>query len=312
MRILPAVPCWLWIASVVLAEDLPAEPVSGKIFQIEAIEDKFTAEVSAAEARVAKAEAELAKARQNAGAVRLKSYKSRLVDLAKTGNPAQVASVQARIEWLEESPEVPSVIPLDQLPPGAAVYQYFPETERPYLIKDYVLYLSRESSTMDYHAKKVASAKGAAAVEEAQRDHDQMKARYEQVKTTNEPPYIAQDINYWGQSKRGGTKGPAKPVEWVPGMVGQERQAEFIAKEIRSKDEVVLTRVYGKTVQTLVAQGFDTSKMTAGQNAYLYHTLWVTGTTFHLGPNGKQVEVIVVEKLDGQRYKEEQEKFMKK
>ncbi|MDB5347839.1 MAG: hypothetical protein JWP89_6216 [Schlesneria sp.] len=315
MRILPAVLCWVWIGSHALAEDPPAETISGAVYQIEAIEDKFTAEVSVVEARVAKAEAELAKAKQNAGAVRLKSYKSRLADLTKTGNTAQAAAVQARIEWLEESPEIPSLPALNQLPPGAVVYQYFPEQERPYLIKDYVMHMSGEAATMDSLTKKLGSAKGAAAEEEAQKTLDQMKAMYEQQKSTNEPPFVSQDLNSWGQSKRGGYLKNGKPVEWKPGMVGTENLEMFIVVEILSKDQVVLNRINGKLTQTIVAQGFETSKMKVGGNVLLgqfLEPLWVSGTTFRRASNGKQVEVVVIEKFDWDRYKEEQEKLMKK
>lgn len=308
--------CWVSLSAVVLAEDPPAGPISGAVFQIPTIEDKFTAEVSAAEARVAKAVAELEKARQSAGVIRLKSYKSKFDEFTKSGNSDQAAAVKARLDWLEERPETPAMPALDQLPPGAAVYQYFPEEEQPYLIKDYLVDLNHETKTMEGLNKQLATAKGAAAIAEVQKQIDHWKDRFEKQRSTNEPPFIRSDINNWGQKKRVGMyEINSKEAEWKPGAIGLIRNTKMRAIQILGKNQVVMTRKYGPMTQTLVFQGFDTSDVRLGRDdsslAHFGQVVWVSGTTLYRAPNGKDVEVPLIEPFDWERYKAEREEAMK-
>jgi hypothetical protein len=315
MRTFGIAVCWISLSTAVLAEDPPVAPTSGSLYQIPMIEDKFTAEVTAAEARVAKAVADLEKTKQNAGVVRLKSYKSKLSELTKSGNPEQAAAVKARVEWLEEWPEVPTIPPLDQLPPGAAVYQYFPEEERPYLIKDYLLHLTHEPRTLDSLNKKLASAKNAAAEAEIQKDIDEVKERYEKMRSTNEPPSVTADLNNWGQKKRTpGFEFNNREVEWKVGSVGLARNTNIRTLQILGNKQAVMSRKCGTTTQIFVVHGVDTSKLQLGQQNSLGEfgqALWISGMTSYRAANGKDVDVPLIEAFDWGRYKAERGEEMK-
>lgn len=82
----------------------PATPAPAP-FILQSVEETYSSTIAKAEAEVAKAEAEVAKARKAAGAIRLKAYKDRLVEVTKTGDFEKAQAVKTRIEQLEKDPE---------------------------------------------------------------------------------------------------------------------------------------------------------------------------------------------------------------
>ena len=224
--------------------------------------------------------------------------------------------MKARIDRLEEAPDADATIAPDQLPPGAAVYDIFPEEERPYLIKVYIARLSDEPETIDSLTKKLAQAKGVAAKEAVQKTLDEIKTWYQLLRSTNVPPYIGSDLNNWGQKVRSNTYSTSKDVEWKLGAVGTF--ADYVYPvTILDKDSAVVLRKFRKSTesQTLVIEGIDTSKMVVGRMESLggiLDVLWVSEMTTYPAAGGAQKSAPLLERFDWERYKAEREKLKDK
>lgn len=191
----------------------------------------------------------------------------------------------------------------EKLPEGAAVYDIFPASERPHLVKAYTSLLKTENSEIERAKKNVVRAKDADK-EAAKEAVEKTKAYFEHLKSTNDPPYVGASLNNWGEDKRR----DGKDREWKTGAIGGYPFQVHVVNVIDGKSALVKRGYYLGTeyvTQILMVKNLDTSKWSNKSDVRLPGTLWVSGNATYETVTGSTNTVLVVEPFDWERYKKE-------
>lgn len=186
--------------------------------------------------------------------------------------------------------------------PSTAVYDRFPESERPALVAAYLKHLESLSREIESANVTLARARGKATKAVAQRELDRLQAQEELVRKFNDPPYIAVSMRQWTRNERAGN------MEWQIGAVGICDIDVFRLKVIDEKSALLMGVVAGQEKQVFVAKGWNTGDSKNGESVKMTGPLWVSGTTSYISLTGKNGSCSVVEPFDWEKYKKQNAK----
>lgn len=191
----------------------------------------------------------------------------------------------------------------DKLPPGAAVYDEFPASDRSCLVEAYKLKLKQQALAVEQAKKQITRAVGAEAKKTATEKLSAEQSSLAELKEKNDPPFVGVCIDWWGQ---GGTRLQPedlnRPPPWKPGNVGMSSCKFEIVRVIDPKTVHARRKVIGDW-QAVTLKGWDATKWADGDKVSLPTAVWVSGTR----SNGIAT-TIVVEPFDWDRYRKSLQK----
>lgn len=178
-----------------------------------------------------------------------------------------------------------------------AVYDVFPEHERPALIAAYKKAVASATSDLEAAKSAFARTKNKARKAAALKEIDRIQAEVDLLRKSNDPPYIGVSIEDWQGTEwhiESNTDLPAGALGMCPANIHLARVVD--------RETAVLWTAHGKYKRCFVAKGWDTS--TWREPFELHATMWVTGTISLVDEiDGKTRTYSLVEPFDWAKYK---------
>jgi hypothetical protein len=171
------------------------------------------------------------------------------------------------------------------LPPGAAIYDEFPEALRPSLRIAYQAEIKRQENIVSDASTARVKTKSAVARELAAEAYEAAKRNLESLKTSNRPPFVGS---------------PIKRKGWAIGDIGEPDRPIQIVKIVGEKSAFVIYNPTGTDDVVVLLNGLSTLGWSEGSYRKLKGALMVTGTTPH---SGGTVAVLVAEPFSWSKYR---------